>query len=51
MYKFLGKVGFDSIDLKKIKIKIQTFINYIYLYSFKNILNYIHFFITQIIIS
>ena len=43
-----GKVGFDSLIKKK---KTQTFINHIYLYSFKNILKHIHFFIIQIINS
>ena len=49
---FFGKSGFWVTNLKKYKKKrTRNFINYTYFHSFKNIFKYMHFFITQIIIS
>ena len=47
---FYGKVGCNSLIWKNIEKATSTLINQFYLHSFKNILKYMHFFITQIII-
>ena len=48
---FYGKVGCNSLIWKNIEKATSTLINQLYLHSFKNILKYMHFLISQIIIS
>ena len=48
--KIKGKVGYDSLIWKNIEKITSNFINQFYLHSFKNILKYMYFFISQIII-
>ena len=47
----LEKVGFDSIIWKNIEKGILNVIILLYFHEFKNILKYMYFFTSQIIIS
>lgn len=48
---FYGKVGCNSLIWKNIEKETPTFINQFSLHSFKNILKYMQFLTSQIIIS
>ena len=45
---FIRKLGFNLFIWKNIEKNTSTFINRFDLHPFKNIIRYIHFFITQI---